>query len=244
MAIDGTCFVELTNVSLSYGAVRVLSDVSLSVGAGASLAVLGANGAGKTTLLRGISGVMVRRQGSIRFEGREISGLGAHDIVRHGISHVPEGKHLFKPLTVRENIEIGSLPLHQSGRSAEAGACRDMVYELFPILKARRSQVASTLSGGEQQMLAIARALMSRPKMLLLDEPSVGLAPMINEVLFAALGRLKGLGIVVIVTEQVVRLACDLADEAIVMHLGRIAMKGTSAEVRDSPELKRFYLGG
>jgi branched-chain amino acid transport system ATP-binding protein len=231
-------------VSLSYGVVRVLSDISLSINAGTSLAVLGSNGAGKTTLLRGISGVMVRRNGSIQFEGREISGLGAHDIVRHGISHVPEGKHLFKPLTVRENIEIGSLPLHQSGRPAEADGCRDLVYELFPILKARGGQIAGTLSGGEQQMLAIARALMSRPKMLLLDEPSVGLAPKVNDALFAALKSLKALGIVVVVAEQVVRLACDLADEAVVMHLGRVAMTGPSADVRDSPQLKRLYLGG
>jgi branched-chain amino acid transport system ATP-binding protein len=244
LAPEGLHFVELTNVSLSYGAVRVLDDINLSIDAGTSLAVLGANGAGKTTLLRGISGVMVRRHGSIQFEGREISGLGAHDIVRQGISHVPEGKHLFKPLTVRENIEIGSLPLHQSGRSVEVDGCRNLVYELFPILKARAGQVASTLSGGEQQMLAIARALMSRPKMLLLDEPSVGLAPKINDVLFAALKSLKALGIVVVVAEQVVRLACDLADEAVVMHLGRIAMMGPSADVRDSPELKRLYLGG
>lgn len=244
MAGDGACLIELTNVSLSYGVVRVLSDISLSINAGTSLAVLGSNGAGKTTLLRGISGVMVRRNGSIQFEGREISGLGAHDIVRHGISHVPEGKHLFKPLTVRENIEIGSLPLHQSGRPAEADGCRDLVYELFPILKARGGQIAGTLSGGEQQMLAIARALMSRPKMLLLDEPSVGLAPKVNDALFAALKSLKALGIVVVVAEQVVRLACDLADEAVVMHLGRVAMTGPSADVRDSPQLKRLYLGG
>src|SRR5208282_5041787 len=122
-----------------------------------------------------------------------------------------------KPLTVLENIEIGALPLHQAGRHAEASACRDMVYELFPVLKARIGQVASTLSGGEQQMLAIARALMSRPKVLLLDEPSVGLAPKVNETLFAALQRLKSLGITVIVAEQVVRLACELADEAVVM---------------------------
>jgi branched-chain amino acid transport system ATP-binding protein len=244
LAADGACLIVLSNVSLSYGVVRVLSDISLSINAGTSLAVLGANGAGKTTLLRGISGIMVRRRGSIQFEGREISGLGAHDIVRHGISHVPEGKHLFKPLTVRENIEIGSLPLHQSGRSAEADGCRDLVYELFPILKARGGQIASTLSGGEQQMLAIARALMSRPKMLLLDEPSVGLAPKINDALFAALKSLKALGIVVVVAEQVVRLACDLADEAVVMHLGRVAMTGPSTDVRDSPELKRLYLGG
>jgi branched-chain amino acid transport system ATP-binding protein len=237
-------FVELANVSLSYGAVRVLSDISLSIDAGTSLAVLGANGSGKTTLLRGISGVIVTRHGSIQLEGREISHLGAHEIVRHGISHVPEGKHLFKPLTVRENIEIGALPLHRLGRSAEADGCRDLIYDLFPILKARGGQIASTLSGGEQQMLAIARALMSRPKMLLLDEPSVGLAPKINEILFAALKSLKALGIVVVVAEQVVRLACDLADKAVVMHLGRVAMTGASADVRDSAELKRLYLGG
>jgi ABC-type branched-subunit amino acid transport system ATPase component len=244
LAPDAISFFKLTNVSLSYGTVRVLDDINLSIAAGTSLAVLGANGAGKTTLLRGISGLMVRRRGSIEFEGREISGLEPHDIVRHGISHVPEGKHLFKPLTVMENIEIGALPLHQADRDAEVSACRDMVYELFPVLKARTGQVASTLSGGEQQMLAIARALMSRPKVLLLDEPSVGLAPKINETLFAALKRLKSLGITIIVAEQVVRLACELADEAVVMHLGRIAMTGKSAEVRDNPELKRLYLGG
>lgn len=244
MAPDAARFFALTNVSLSYGTVTVLKDVNLAVDAGTSLAVLGANGAGKSTLLRGISGLMVRRRGSIRFEGREISALEPHDIVRRGIGHVPEGKHLFNPLTVHENIEIGALPLHQSGRAAEANACRDMVYELFPALRARAGQVASTLSGGEQQMLAIARALMAKPKVLLLDEPSVGLAPKINEALFSALKRLKALGIVVIVAEQVVRLACDLAEEAVVMHLGRVAMRGPAAEIRDNPELKRLYLGG
>jgi branched-chain amino acid transport system ATP-binding protein len=235
---------ELARVSLSYGAVAVLQDISLIVEPGASLAVLGANGAGKTTLLRGISGLMVRRKGSIRFEGREISALGAHQIVRHGIGHVPEGKHLFNPLTVRENVELGALPLHLSGRSGETAACRDLVYDLFPILKARGAQIASTLSGGEQQMLAIARALMSAPKVLLLDEPSVGLAPKIVDALFAALGRLKALGIMVVVAEQLVQQACELADRALVMHLGRVALQGTAAEIRDSPELKRLYLGG
>jgi branched-chain amino acid transport system ATP-binding protein len=244
LAPEGKRLAELTDVSLSYGTVRILSGVDMSIGAGTSVAVLGANGAGKTTLLRGISGIMVRRQGSIRFEGQEISGLGAHEIVGRGISHVPEGKHLFGPLTVQENIEMGGLPLHQSGRSAEAGDCRDMVYDLFPVLKARRGQAAGTLSGGEQQMLAIARALMSRPKMLLLDEPSVGLAPKINELLFAALKRLKALGIVIVVAEQVIALACDLAGEAVVMHLGKIALRGPAAEIRDNPELKRLYLGG
>lgn len=244
MAAEETPLAELTDVSLSYGPVSVLNDINLSFRAGRSLAVLGANGAGKTTLLRGISGIIVRRRGSIRFKEREISELGAHDIVRLGISHVPEGKRLFKPLTVRDNIEMGSLPLHQSGRSSEMTACMDMVHELFPTLKARAAQVASTLSGGEQQMLAIARALMSRPKMLLLDEPSVGLAPKVNDTLFAALKSLKALGIVVVVAEQVVRLACDVADEAVVIHLGRIAMKGPAAEICDNPQLKRLYLGG
>jgi branched-chain amino acid transport system ATP-binding protein len=234
---------QLTDVSLSYGAVGVLKDISLAVKEGTSLAVLGANGAGKTTLLRGISGLMVRRKGSIAFEGREISALGAHDIVRRGIGHVPEGKHLFDPLTVRENIELGAMPLHLSGRSGEAPACRDRVYDLFPILRERGEQIASTLSGGEQQMLAIARALMSAPKVLLLDEPSVGLAPKIIDTLFAALRRLKALGIVVIVAEQLVRHACDLADQALVMHLGRVALQGPAAEIRDSPDLKRLYLG-
>ena len=244
MAPDARGTLELAHVSLSYGAVGVLQDISLTVEPGTSLAVLGANGAGKTTLLRGISGLMVRRKGSIRFEGREMSALGAHQIVRYGIGHVPEGKHLFNPLTVRENIELGALPLHLSSRSSAAAACRDLVYDLFPILNARGAQIASTLSGGEQQMLAIARALMSAPKVLLLDEPSVGLAPKIVDALFAALGRLKALGIMVIVAEQLVRQACELADRALVMHLGRVALQGTAAEIRDSPELKRLYLGG
>jgi branched-chain amino acid transport system ATP-binding protein len=244
LAFEARSLATLANVSLSYGGIRVLNNINLSIDAGTSLAVLGANGSGKTTLLRGISGVMVRREGSIRFDGRDISKLDAHVIVRQGISHVPEGKHLFKPLSVRENIDMGALALHQTGRSGEVEACREMVYELFPILRTRGAQTASTLSGGEQQMLAIARALMSRPKMLLLDEPTVGLAPKINELLFAALKRLKALGIVIVVAEQVINLACELADQAVVMHLGGIAMKGPSRDIRDSPELKTIYLGG
>jgi branched-chain amino acid transport system ATP-binding protein len=244
LAPDVRSALKLTNVSLSYGAVGVLKDISLTIEPGTSLAILGANGAGKTTLLRGISGLMVRRDGSIRFEGREISTLGAHEIVRRGIAHVPEGKHLFGPLSVRENIELGALPLHLSGRSGDTPACRDLVHDLFPILKARGEQTASTLSGGEQQMLAVARALMSAPKVLLLDEPSVGLAPKVVDSLFAVLRRLKALGIAVVVAEQLVRQACELADRALVMHLGRVALQGPAAEVRDSPELKRLYLGG
>jgi branched-chain amino acid transport system ATP-binding protein len=235
---------KLGNVSASYGRVQVLDDINLDLAPGVSLAVLGANGAGKTTLLRAISGLMVRRRGAINFDGRNLTDLATHEIVALGLSHVPEGKHLFGPLSVAENIEMGALTLHRTGRYNEADEARALVYRLFPILSRRSNQIASTLSGGEQQMLAIARALMSRPKALLLDEPSVGLAPKVNETLFTALGELKKMGVVVIVAEQVVRLACDLADYAIVLHLGRIAMRGPPEEIRNNPELARLYLGG
>jgi branched-chain amino acid transport system ATP-binding protein len=235
---------KLSNVSASYGRVQTLYEVNLELAAGKSLAVLGANGAGKTTLLRAISGLMVQRRGSIEFNGTELSRLPPHEIVALGLSHVPEGKHLFGPLTVAENIEMGALTLHRSGRRKDADEARDLIYRLFPILRSRSGQIASTLSGGEQQMLAIARALMSRPKVLLLDEPSVGLAPKVNELLFVTLGQLKAFEVVVIVAEQVIRLACDLADYAVVLHLGRIAIQGPSDAIRNDPELKRLYLGG
>ena len=234
---------HVSDASAYYRRVQALRGIGLDLPAGASLAILGANGAGKTTLLRAISGVMVRRTGTIRLDGTDIAALPPHEIVRCGIAHVPEGKHLFKPLTVAENIEIGALPLHQTGRSQEAAACRDLVAELFPILSARRSQVAGTLSGGEQQMLAIARALMSRPRVLLLDEPTVGLAPKVNDTLFAAFTKLRQLGVALIIAEQVVRLACDVADEALVLHLGQVALRGPAASVRANPDLKRLYLG-
>jgi branched-chain amino acid transport system ATP-binding protein len=236
-------FLVLSGVGAAYRRIDILRDIDLTLARGASLAILGANGAGKTTMLRAISGIMVRRSGSIMFENTELTALAPHEIVGRGISHVPEGKHLFLPLTVAENIEIGALPLHQTGKSAEASEAKQLVYDLFPILRERASQVAGTLSGGEQQMLAIARALMSRPKLLLLDEPSVGLAPRVNEALFAALARLKQLGVAIIVAEQVVRLACELADRAVVLHLGKLAMAGPAREVRRDPELKRLYLG-
>jgi branched-chain amino acid transport system ATP-binding protein len=235
---------KLTNVRASYGRVETLHDVSFELAAGQSLAVLGANGAGKTTLLRAISGLMVQRRGSIQFDGSEVSRLPPHDIVALGLSHVPEGKHLFGPLTVAENIEIGALTLHRAGRQSEAGEARELIYQLFPILRDRSAQIASTLSGGEQQMLAIARALMSRPRVLLLDEPSVGLAPKVNDILFQAFAQLKKLNVVVVVAEQVVKLACDLADYALVLHLGRIAMQGPPETIRNDPQLKRLYLGG
>lgn len=234
---------KLSKLSASYGRVQTLFDVDLELRAGRSLGVLGANGAGKTTLLRAMSGVMVQRRGSILFQGREISGLSPHEIVVLGLGHVPEGKHLFGPLTVSENLEMGSLPLRRSNRYAEAAEARELVHSLFPVLSERASQIANTLSGGEQQMLAIGRALMARPKAIILDEPSVGLAPKINELLFRALASLKTHDVTIIVAEQVVRLACEVADEVIVLHLGRVALRGPSQAVRNDPELKRLYLG-
>ncbi len=237
-------FLELAGVSAYYRQVRTLSAIDFALAAGKSLAVLGANGAGKTTLLRAISGVMVRREGSIMLDGVDLARLKPHQIVRRGVSHVPDGKHLFTPLTVAENLEVGALPLQRSGRHAAVDEARDLVHDLFPILAQRARQRAGTLSGGEQQMLAIGRALMSAPKVLLLDEPTVGLAPKVNETLFAALRALKEIGLTIVLAEQAVGLACELADEAVVLHLGRIAMRGAANMIRHDPELTRLYLGG
>lgn len=242
MVSDGA-LLSLRNVCASYGRVQTLFDVDLELSAGKSLGVLGANGAGKSTLLRALSGVMVQRRGSVRFDGREIGALAPHEIVSLGLGHVPEGKHLFGPLTVAENLEIGALPLQMSKRIGEISEARSLVDSLFPVLRERAGQTANTLSGGEQQMLAIGRALMARPRILILDEPSVGLAPKVNELLFRSLAELKKHDVAIIVAEQVVRLACDIADDVIVLHLGRVALRGPSQQVRDNPELKRLYLG-
>jgi branched-chain amino acid transport system ATP-binding protein len=235
---------RVERLSAAYGPVRILHDVSFTLAEGESISVLGANGAGKTTLLRAISGLMVRREGSVSFAGREIAALRPDEIVRLGISQVPEGRRLFFPLTVQENLESGALPLRNGGRGAEVADAMAMVLELFPRLAERRDQISGTLSGGEQQMLAIGRALMSRPRLLLLDEPSVGLAPKVIESLFGVLHALKGTGLTILLAEQHVPLALELADRAIILGLGRVALSGLPAELRDSEEIRRIYLGG
>ena len=235
---------DVANLSAAYGQVRILQDISFTLAEGESLSVLGANGAGKSTLLRAISGLMVRRQGSIRMAGEEISALRADEIVHRGISQVPEGRRLFFPLTVLENLEAGALALRNTGRAAEVKDALAAVFDLFPRLAERRAQISGTLSGGEQQMLAIARALMSRPRILLLDEPSVGLAPKVIESLFGVLHTLKGTGLTIVLAEQHVPMALDLADRAIVLRLGRIALSGAPAALRDSEDIRRIYLGG
>lgn len=239
-----SALLEVTALSASYGQVRILHDITFALAEGESISVLGANGAGKSTLLRAISGLMVRRQGSIKLAGREIAGLRADEIVHLGISQVPEGRRLFFPLTVLENLEAGALKLRNTGRGAEVKDALTSVFDLFPRLAERRDQISGTLSGGEQQMLAIARALMSRPRILLLDEPSVGLAPKVIESLFSVLHTLKGSGLTIILAEQHVPMALDLADRAIILSLGHIALSGQPATLRDSEDIKRIYLGG
>jgi branched-chain amino acid transport system ATP-binding protein len=237
-------FLDISALSASYGSVRVLHDVSFTLAEGESIAVLGANGAGKTTLLRAVSGLMVRREGRIGFAGQEISGLRPDEIVHLGIAQVPEGRRLFFPLTVDENIETGALRLRRAGRHAEVKEAMAMVLELFPQLAERRDQISGTLSGGEQQMLAIGRALMCRPRILLLDEPSVGLAPKVIEALFGVLHKLKATGLTIVLAEQHVPMALDLADRAIILNLGRVALSGLPATLRSSEEIRRIYLGG
>jgi branched-chain amino acid transport system ATP-binding protein len=225
-----------------YGRLRALSGVSFEVRQGESLAVLGANGAGKTTLLRALSGILVRRVGRVYLADREIQSLPPHRIVELGIAHVPEGKHLFQPMSVAENLAAGTFPVRRNP-AIDAKSTYDFVYELFPRLAERRDQPAGTLSGGEQQMLAIARALMSRPKLLLLDEPTVGLAPRVVEDLFQVLGTLKRQGLTIILAEQNLPLALNLADNGIVLRLGSVVLRGASEALRADPRIRDAYLG-
>ena len=226
-----------------YGRVRVLEQIEFSLRGGESVAILGANGAGKTTLLRAISGLMAQRSGQILFEGADISREPSHRIVRLGISQVAEGRHLFPSLSVIENLEMGGLVPSTTGRAAEVAEALELTFNLFPRLAERRMQLARTLSGGEQQMLAIGRALMARPKLMLLDEPSVGLAPKVVSDLLHAVRALKEMGLSVILAEQNIPLALDLADRAVVLHLGRIVLEGEAKDLQQSSELRKIYLG-
>jgi branched-chain amino acid transport system ATP-binding protein len=232
----------LRGVSAGYGRVRVLDAVSLDVREGECLALLGANGAGKTTLFRALAGILVNRSGEVIFRGRSIGRLRSHEIVALGIAHVAEGRHLFGPLSVAENLELGALTV-RSARRHELAQARALVYELFPRLRDRQRQPARTLSGGEQQMLAVGRALMALPKLLLLDEPSSGLAPIVVEHLFEALARFKKLGLTIMLAEQNVELGLRYADRGAVLHLGRLAISGSKAELERSPDITPLYLG-
>jgi len=231
------------NLDAFYGSIQALRKVSLRISPGEIVALIGANGAGKSTLLNSISGLVPLLRGEISFFGRSIVGMRPEDIVHLGISQVPEGRQIFSPLSVIDNLMVGAYQRYRSlGRK---GIKRDVeeVFGLFPILRERKDQPAGTLSGGEQQMLAIGRALMSRPKLLLLDEPSMGLAPRIVVQIFDVIKRLRDEGTMILLVEQNAKLALNLADRGYVLETGRIVLEGTGGELLQDREIERAYLG-
>ena len=230
---------QVEGLRSSYGRIEALHGISLDVAAGEIIALLGANGAGKTTLIRAISGVQPISAGWVRFEGRPIERFAPHARVALGIAQVPEGRQLFAPLAVEDNLKLGAWTRRAADTEAELAA----VYELFPVLAERRRSVAGTLSGGQQQMLAIGRALMAKPRLLLLDEPSMGLAPMLVEQIFEVVGGLKRSGLTVLLVEQNARAALAIADRAYVLETGRITASGRAADISVDPRVRAAYLG-
>ena len=234
---------KIRNLQTFYGRIRVLDNVSLSVKPGEIVTLIGANGAGKSTMLNCISSLIPSREGEILFQGQRINGQPPEAIVRLGICQVPEGRQIFQPLTVLENLELGAYLRY--GRREKSSIQQDlnMVFSLFPVLSERSNQISGTLSGGEQQMLAIARALMSRPKLLLLDEPSMGLAPRVVADIFHTISRLRHEGLTILVVEQNARAALKIADRGYVLETGRIILQGSAAELLEDHDVKRAYLG-
>jgi branched-chain amino acid transport system ATP-binding protein len=231
---------ELKDLEVSYGNIRALQGVSLRVADGELVTLIGSNGAGKSTTLKTISGLLRPRRGTLSYDGQPLERLPPHQIVALGISHCPEGRHLFAALSVAENLRLGSVQRHDR---VEIQRDVERAYELFPVLKQRYRQAAGTLSGGEQQMLAISRALMSRPKLLLLDEPSLGLAPILVRAIFNTIRQLKREGTTILLVEQNARLALEVADRAYVMETGRITLEGPAVELRHNPQVESTYLG-
>ncbi len=231
---------ELREIDVFYGRVQALRHVSLSLGADEIVALIGSNGAGKTTTLRTISGLMHPSHGSVAFDGRELTGIPAHRIVSLGICHAPEGRRLFPRMQVIDNLYMGAY-----ARKDRGGISADLerVFQLFPRLKERRTQLAGTLSGGEQQMLAIGRALMARPKVLMLDEPSLGLAPILVQLIFQVLREINTQGIPILLVEQNATKALEIAHRAYVLETGNIVMSGTGQELLRSTEVQKAYLG-
>jgi branched-chain amino acid transport system ATP-binding protein len=239
--LSGDAILTLANVESAYGPVKAIRGVSLSVPAGSIVTVLGANGAGKSTILRTISGIIDPQKGFISFEGQPIQGLDPGQIVRRGISHVPEGREVFPLLSVHDNLMMGAYT--RSDRDAVA-ADLETVYGYFPILRERARQEAGQLSGGQQQMLAISRALMSRPKLMLLDEPSLGLSPRLTQEIFAIVTRInRERGTTMLLVEQNAALALEVAHYGYVLEVGRIVMEDTCERLREKEDIQEFYLG-
>ncbi|MFN5348418.1 MAG: ABC transporter ATP-binding protein [Polaromonas sp.] len=238
-SLQAAPLLKVSGLSSHYGRIQALYDIDLSVGTGQLVALVGANGAGKTTLLRAISGVQPISGGHVLFMQQDIGAMVSSKRVRAGISQVPEGRQVFGPMSVEDNLRLGAF----TRGKAEIDRNLVRMYELFPILKDKRALAAGTLSGGQQQMLAMARALMAEPKLLLLDEPSMGLAPLIVQDIFRLIQKLRDTGITILIVEQNARAALSIADQGYVMELGRIVISGEGAELLDDDRIKQAYLG-
>ncbi len=230
---------EISGLRAGYGGVEVLRGIDLSVGAGEIIAVLGSNGVGKTTLNKVLSGVLAADAGEVTFEGRSLRGLSPVQVVEAGLIHVPEGRKIFPNMSVRENLELGSYRRARANRASNL----DLVFETFPRLRERMGQMAGTLSGGEQQMVAIGRGMMAEPRLLILDEPSLGLSPLLVEEMFALILRLNEQGLPIMLVEQNVVQSLELAARAYIIENGVVTLSGAAADIRNDPELKRVYLG-
>jgi branched-chain amino acid transport system ATP-binding protein len=232
---------EIRDLRVRYGNVEVLHGINLSVNDGEIVAILGANGAGKSTTLMAVSRIVKSSAGSIEFGGKALHRLKAHDVVKEGVIQVPEGRRIFSTLTVDENLALGAFVRRDSARIAKI---RQWIYELFPILKERSGQLGGTLSGGEQQMLAIARGLMAEPKILLLDEPSLGLAPLLAKAIFRTLAEINRAGVTIVLVEQNAKAALKLADRGYIMEVGNIVLEDSASALLTNPDVRKAYLGG
>jgi branched-chain amino acid transport system ATP-binding protein len=235
-----TAMLELTGASASYGSVPAISNISISIGEGEAVGLLGANGAGKSTTLRAISGLVKLSSGSVTFAGADLASLPPHKIPELGIAHVPEGRQVFPEMTVQENLEIGA---YVPTAKAERARTLELVYGIFPRLADRRRQLAGTMSGGEQQMLAVGRGLMLKPRLLMLDEPSLGLAPVMTDVTFEKIGEIHKMGTAILLVEQNVSRALSLVARAYVLESGKVIMHGTSSELANNKQVQAAYLG-
>ena len=235
-----TALLELSNLDVHYGAIHALRGISFSVAEGEIVTLIGANGAGKTTTLRAVSGMLKPTNGSIRYSGADIAGLKPHKLVARGLCHAPEGRGIFPNLTVRENLLLGAF-LRRDRQEIEKDEAKG--FSLFPVLEERAAQPAGTRSGGEQQMLAIARALMARPRLLLLDEPSLGLAPQVTETIFRIIEEINKAGVTILLVEQNAHLALGIAHHGYVLETGSVVQSGTGQELLKSPEIRKAYLG-
>ncbi|MEU2514106.1 ABC transporter ATP-binding protein [Streptomyces syringium] len=235
-----TPLLEVDNLRVAYGKIEAVKGISFTVEAGQIVTLIGTNGAGKTTTLRTLSGLLKPLTGTIRFDGTPLNGVPAHQIVARGLAHSPEGRHIFPRLTIAENLQLGAFLRKDT---AEITHDIQRVYELFPILGERAKQAAGTLSGGEQQMLAMGRALMSRPKLLMLDEPSMGLSPIMMQKIMQTITELKASGTTILLVEQNAQAALSLADQGHVMEIGRIVLSGTGADLLHDESVRKAYLG-